>query len=290
LHEDDLVGHVLEQESWEHLRLPAIAEETERQIIRSTFGSRVVERQPGEALHPEREPLAVLEHIRQTIGSYNFAGQYQQQPVPLGGGMVKLDWLKFYEPGSQPAKFDLVFQSWDTANKVTEISDYSVCGTWGRQGDNFYLLDVRRERMDYPELKRALRQQYARFRPTNILIEDKASGTQLIQELIRDGLHGVTRYEPTMDKQMRMFSVTNMIENGFVWLPSEAPWLDTYLRELISFPASKHDDQVDSTSQALDWAKSPLGDEGRSLGYKPNDPLLADLAPQVGVSDYDRSL
>jgi predicted phage terminase large subunit-like protein len=109
--------------------------------------------------------------------------------------------------------------------------------------------------MDYPELKRAVWQQAARFQPSNILIEDKASGTQLIQELIRDGVHGVTRYEPTMDKIMRMHSVTSTIENGFVYVPTEADWLPVYLQELTTFPASKHDDQADSTSQALDWVK-----------------------------------
>lgn len=93
------------------------------------------------------------------------------------------------------------------------------------------------------------------FRPSNILIEDKASGTQLIQELTREGVHGVTRYEPTMDKVMRLHSVTSTIENGFVYLPDEADWLGAYIHELISFPKGKHDDQTDSTSQALDWAK-----------------------------------
>jgi len=90
---------------------------------------------------------------------------------------------------------------------------------------------------------------------TTILIEDKASGTQLIQELIRDGAYGLTRYEPKMEKIMRLHSVTSTIENGFVYLPEQAEWLDEYLRELTTFPYGKHDDQADSTSQALDWIK-----------------------------------
>jgi predicted phage terminase large subunit-like protein len=117
-------------------------------------------------------------------------------------------------------------------------------------------LRVLRKRMDYPDLKRAVREQFERFRPTNILIEDKASGTQLIQELIRDNVYGVTRYEPTMDKIMRLHSVSNTIENGLVYLPTEADWLPVYLHELTTFPNGKHDDQADSTSQALDWAKA----------------------------------
>jgi phage terminase large subunit-like protein len=91
----------------------------------------------------------------------------------------------------------------------------------------------------------------------NILIEDRASGTQLIQELKRDGVYAATRYDPgTMDKIMRLNSVTSTIENGFVYLPERAEWLACYLQELTTFPSGKYDDQTDSTSQALDWAKN----------------------------------
>ena len=255
LHEDDLVGHVLEQEDWDLVCLPAIAEEDENHIIASPYGDRTVRRRIGEALHPEREPLEVLEHLRRTLGEYNFAGQYQQQPAPLGGALVKASWFKSYVPGGQPAKFDRIIQSWDTANKSTELSDFSVCTTWGQKNKRLYLLNVFRRRMDYPELKRAVIEQADQFSPSNILVEDKASGTQLIQELIRDGAYGVTRYEPTMDKIMRLHSVTNTIENGFVYLPTEADWLASYMHELTTFPGGKYDDQADSTSQALDWVK-----------------------------------
>ena len=256
LHEDDLVGHVLGQEQWEHVRLPAIAEEDETHIIESCYQPRTVRRRAGEVLHPEREPLDLLKGLRQMIGEYNFAGQYQQRPSPLGGGMVKAEWFKYYVPGQKPSKFELVFQSWDTANKCTELSDFSVCTTWGRKKNRLYLLDVLHQRLDYPQLKRAVIAQAHSFQPNNILIEDKASGTQLIQELIRDGVCGVTRYEPGgMDKTMRLHTVTSTIENGLVHLPTEADWLAVYLHELTTFPNGKHDDQTDSTSQALDWVK-----------------------------------
>jgi predicted phage terminase large subunit-like protein len=257
LHEDDLVGHVLEQEAWDHIRLPAIAEEDETHQIESPFHTRTVRRRIGKPLHPEREPMPVLEHLRRTVGEYNFAGQYQQQPAPLGGGMVKSEWFNTYLPGTESSKFDLVFQSWDTANKANELSDYSVCTTWGKSEKKFFLLDVLRARLEYPDLKRAVAAQAARFEPRNILIEDRASGTQLIQELKRDGVYAATRYDPgTMDKIMRLNSVTSTIENGFVYLPESADWLATYLHELTTFPSGKHDDQTDSTSQALDWAKN----------------------------------
>jgi predicted phage terminase large subunit-like protein len=255
LHEDDLVGHVLEQEDWEHVRLPAIAEEDETHQIVSLGRTRTIRRRAGEALHPEREPLEVLENLRQTMGEYNFAGQYQQEPAPLGGGMVKAEWFRSYVAGEQSADFDRIVQSWDTANKSSELNDYSVCTTWGQKNGRIYLLDVLRKRMDYPDLKRAVRQQAELFRPANVLIEDKASGTQLIQELVREGFYGVTRYEPTMDKVMRLHSITSTIENGFVYLPTESNWRAAYVQELTTFPSGKHDDQADSTSQALDWLK-----------------------------------
>jgi predicted phage terminase large subunit-like protein len=150
-------------------------------------------------------------------------------------------------------------QSWDTANKATELSDYSVCTTWGIAGNALYLVDLVRRRMEYPELKRAVRAQYERFRPSVVLIVDKASGTQLIQELIQEGLYAVTRYRPQTDKVMRMHAQTAMIKNGFVHLPDTAPWLAQYLHKLTAFPHGKHDDQVDSTAQMLDWFKQGAG-------------------------------
>jgi len=258
LHEDDLVGHVLAQEPWELVCLPAIAETDETQLVDTVWGAKRLIRRQGEVLHPAREPLPMLEQIRRTLGEYNFAGQYQQMPSPFGGGLVKAAWFRRYAADEMP-RFERIVQSWDTASKATELSDYSVCTSWGILGKNLYLLDVLRRRMEYPELKRAVRAQYERFHPSVVLIEDKASGTQLIQELIADGLYAVTRYQPQFDKVMRMHAQTAMIENGFVHLPDAAPWLAQYLHELTAFPNGRHDDQVDSTAQMLDWFKRGSG-------------------------------
>jgi predicted phage terminase large subunit-like protein len=262
LHEDDLVGHVLAQEPWEVLSFPAIAEEDEVHRIETIWGPRCFTRRRGEALHPDREPLETLEHIRRTIGEYNFAGQYQQSPAPLGGGMVKAEWFKRYRENERPECFDRIVQSWDTANKATELSDFSVCTTWGVSGKHLFLLGVFRRRLEYPALKRAVREQQSLFDATEVLIEDKASGTQLIQELIEDGCHGVTRYQPTGDKIMRLHAQTAMIDSGFVHIPETAPWLAEYLHEMVVFPKGKHDDQVDSTAQFLDWFKKPFPGQG----------------------------
>jgi predicted phage terminase large subunit-like protein len=258
LHQDDLVGHVLEQGEWEVLSLPAIAMNVETHTFECVFGKRRFDRHEGEALHPEREPLDALRRIRQTIGEYNFLSQYQQDPAPLGGMLVKSDWLRYYEPGEQPRNFVQIVQSWDTANKATELSDFSVCTTWGVTYKQYYLLDVFRRRLNFPDLKRAAKGLYEKYRPNTVLIEDKASGTQLIQELKAEGMYGVSAYDPPAgsDKIMRLHAQTAAIENGIILLPKTAPWLADYVHELTSFPASKHSDQVDSTTQALDYLRS----------------------------------
>ena len=253
LHEDDLTGHLEAKGGWDQLVLPAIAEEDIDVVIKTESGPLRFCRKAGEALHPEREPLETLHTIRQTIGEYNFAGQYQQRPAPRDGGMVKRAWFKSYTEAERPERFGLVLQSWDTANKTTELSDYSVCTTWGVDGQHLYLLDVFRGKLEFPELKRAVRERAALHGAGTVLIEDKASGTQLIQELIVDGMHAVKAYKPegSMDKVMRMHAQAGTIENGFVHLPNRAEWLDAYLHEMTTFPHAKHDDQVDSTAQAL---------------------------------------
>jgi len=255
VHMDDLVGHVLEQEPWSTVSLPIIAQHDEEHVIATPYGTRKFRRRAGEALHPARESLGDIERIKRSIGEYNFAGQYLQSPTPLGGGLIKEAWFRRYAPHQKPTSFDRILQSWDTANKPTELSDYSVCTTWAIKGKDIYLIHVQRKRLAYPELKRAVREQWQAFGADVVLIEDKASGTQLIQELIQEGLHAVTAFKPKDDKLTRMNAQTATIENGFVHVPEADHWVAEYLHEVVTFPFGKHDDQVDSTSQALEWFK-----------------------------------
>ncbi len=258
LHQDDLIGHVLEQEGWDVLSLPAIAETDEEHLIRSPLGSYMYRRTAGEPLHAERESLADLAKMRQTMGEYDFTAQYQQNPSPQGGAMLKKQWLRYYVPGECPASFDRIVQSWDTANKAGELNDYSVCTTWGQKDNHFYLLHVFRRRMEYPDLKRAVKDQALIHNASTVVIEDKASGTQLIQELGMENVSGLTAYAPpACEKLIRFHGQTAAFENGLVLLPTEAPWLADYVHELTTFPGSKHDDQVDSTTQALAWMRAP---------------------------------
>ena len=124
LHEDDLVGHVLAQEDWDIVRFPAIAEADETHLIDTLAGPRIFTRGQGEPMHSARESLPMLEQIRRTIGEYNFAGQYQQMPAPLGGGMVKAAWFRHYAQDDLQAHFERIVQSWDTANKASELGPH----------------------------------------------------------------------------------------------------------------------------------------------------------------------
>jgi predicted phage terminase large subunit-like protein len=255
LHADDLVAHVQEHEAWDVLSFPAIAEDDEVYEFSTPYGHRRVLRKKGEALHPELVSVRTLEQIRRAMTEYVFTAQYQQAPQPPSGVVVKREWLKFYSPAEKPPKFERVIQSWDTANKDTELANYSVCTTWGFHNKQMYLLDVFRKKLNFPDLKRAVKNQASLHSPAIVLIEDKASGTSLIQELRAEGF-SLVQAAPGIDgdKIMRLRAQTAKIEGGFVLLPKEAPWLNTYVLELISFPNSKHDDQVDSTVFALAWS------------------------------------
>lgn len=258
-HPQDLVGFVQEQgEDWDILELPAIA--TEPQIFRYEVLGQAIEhhRAVGDLLDPVRFPRDILDQMREELGTFHFQAQFQQAPVPPGGALIKTDWLQGYEEKDKPSEFETIVQSWDTAQKVSELSDYSVCTTWGIKDKKAYLLDVMREKLEYPALKRAVQAQFQRWKPQTVLIEDHASGTALVQELKREGLYQVSAVKPKGDKELRVAAHTAMLESGVVLFPKEAPWWPDYEAELTRFPKARHDDQVDSTSQALDWIGTHL--------------------------------
>ena len=154
LHVDDLVGHVLDKdEAWIHLNLPAIAEEDEEIPL---VDGRVYRRKAGELLHPEREPKHVLEELKAAMGSQSFSAQYQQAPVPEGGALIKGEWFRTYPQAPERAPGERVVQSWDTATRAGMTNDYSVCTTWLMRGKDYYLLDVLRIRLEYPDLRRKI--------------------------------------------------------------------------------------------------------------------------------------
>jgi predicted phage terminase large subunit-like protein len=255
LHEDDLAGHLLESGGWDHLTIPAIA--TEYEAIQLPHGKAFV-RRPGDVLHPERESIATLDSIKAEIGSLLFSAQYQQQPVPVEGNLVRRDWFRWFD--QQPALpiHAKVVQSWDIATTVGANNDYSVCTTWLIIKNDFYLLDVLRARLSYPDLRRKVMEMAARHQANSILIEDAGPGMVLLQDLRLETRLNMIRpigVNPEGSKQDRFAAQSAKIEAGQVHLPREAPWLPEFLHELLAFPNARHDDQVDSVSQFLLWAQ-----------------------------------
>jgi predicted phage terminase large subunit-like protein len=250
VHLDDLVAHVLEKDDWVHLNLPAIATARERFDLKD---GRIYTRAPGELLHPAREPLSVLEEARRALGGFFFEAQYQQCPVPETGNVVRWEWFQSYETVPPPAYGEEdTIQSWDIATTAGDGSDWSVCTTWAQRGERYYLLDVLRARLPFPELKRRIYEQRAAFAASTVLVEDAGVGTGLIQQLRAESFDVIAR-RPERSKVDRMAAQTALIEAGRVFLPKTAPWLDALRTELLAFPQSRHDDQVDSISQFLGW-------------------------------------
>jgi predicted phage terminase large subunit-like protein len=252
LHVDDLAGHLLEQDAgqWSVLNLPALAEADE---LTPLGGGRMQSRKHGEALHPGREPVPVLERTRAEMGSLAFAAQYQQSPVPIEGGLVKWSWFGRFQDPPRRRSGDQLVMSWDTAVKAEQTNDFSVCTTWLVRGKACHLLEVFRQRLEYPALKRAIIDRARDYDPTALLIEDKGSGQSLIQELREESAFRPIAIEPEGDKVTRMSVQSAKIEAGHVLIPEAASWLGEFQKEILSFPNGRHDDQADSVSQALGW-------------------------------------
>jgi phage terminase large subunit-like protein len=189
LHENDLAGHLLEQGGWEHLDLPAIA--LDDTVITLSVG-RTMHRRIGDILHPERENKEALERIRAEIGSLMFSAQYQQRPVPLEGNMIRRDWFQYYDQLPQ-GPYRRIVQSWDIAMTTGNTNDYSVCTSWQMVKEDYYVVDVFRGRLKYPDLRRKVASLADRYRAETILIEDAGPGMALLQDLRRDLPRGMVR-------------------------------------------------------------------------------------------------
>ena len=169
----------------------------------------------------------------------------------LQGNVIRRDWLRFYDEA--PAEFERLIVSWDTASTRSETSDWSVGTVWGAIGNEFYLLNVIRERLETPELRRTILRISEQWDANATLIEGTELGRALAQDLRASRRLRPLLERPRFDKQARLLAQAARFEAGQVLLPREAPWLAAYLGELLAFPTGSHDDQVNSTSQALRW-------------------------------------
>ena len=237
LHEGDLSGFLLEGgngETWEHVNIPAI-------------------KPNGQSFWQEQFPLDDLHRMEKT-DAYRFAGQYMQNPAPIGGGLLKDEWWRYY---THPPKVTHRIIYADTAQKTKEHNDYSVFQCWGMTKDGqAILLDQSRGKWEAPELLVQARAFYAKHKALDVgvlramKIEDKVSGTGLIQTLKREGIP-VLPIQRNTDKVTRAMDVAPMIQSGNVLLPQNAPWLSDFLAEASVFPNGAHDDQLDPMFDAI---------------------------------------
>jgi len=240
----DLVGKVLKRQGeehadqWEVVEFPAIMPETD------------------EPLWPGFWKKEELLSVKASLPLSKWNAQWMQNPTAASGAIVKREWWNVYDSEVVPA-YSYIIQSYDTAFSKKETADYSAITTWAvfepvaEGGDQIILLDAKRVRLDFPELKKLAYDEYQYWEPDCVLIEAKASGTPLTQELRRMGIP-VTAYTPSrgQDKIARMNSVAPIFESGMVWAPDET-FAEEVIDEMASFPFAEHDDYTDSATMAL---------------------------------------
>jgi len=241
LHEEDLTGHLLDNSNdWQLLKIPAIAIKNYEYKI-NNYEYQYVE---GDVLHKKRNQYEELKKLEGVIGVHNYAAQYLQDPLPQGCYLLNMEDIKFYE--ALPETFDYHVQSWDTAIKTSDNADYSVCTSWGILKKQYYLISCARQKLTYPILKTEFNRLSKKYCPKFILIEDKASGQQLIQDLRLDGYNNIVAIKPKLDKITRFASVTPLFLAGQVLLPKQSNFNTVLLNELLKFPHERYDDIVDS--------------------------------------------
>ena len=258
----DLTGQIVKSatqrdgaDEWEVIELPAIMPS-------------------GEPLWPEFWPTDQLEALKAELPISKWSAQYQQDPTSEEGALIKREWWREWEHSSPPP-CEAIIQSWDTAFLKTQRADYSACTTWGvfyhpdedgKTVPNLILLDAYKEKLEFPELKRAAYEKYWEYEPDQMVVEKKASGAPLIFELRAMGIP-VTEFTPSrgQDKIARVNAVTDLFASGVVWCPATR-WAEEVVEECAAFPAGEHDDLVDSTTQALlrfrqgGWIRSSMDD------------------------------
>lgn len=273
LHPQDATGHLLAKEAgYIHVKLPAIAEEREERIY--PISKKCVKREPGDVLHPEREGLEELARIKKEMTPNAFEGQYQQRPNADDGGIIKREWVIFYRKKDLPPRFDEEVQSWDCSFKDGKTSDYVAGQVWARFQANKYLLFRVKERMDIVRTMAKIKIVSNQFPRTYAkYIEDKANGPAVIQ-IMKDEISGLRAVEPEGSKESRLNSIAPDWAAGNIYLPhpEEAPWVLEYIEELVGFPNTANDDEVDATSQAVIQLRGgarlnlPDNDESDSIG------------------------
>lgn len=268
IHEDDVSGYILkERPDWDALILPAFYEPARKCF--TSIGWEDPRKVEGDLLWPERFSHASLEGLRRDLGSTGFSSQYQQSPVPAGGGQFKEKWMRYFSleqdfyvlhnpDGNKriPIKDCWKFMVVDLAISLKTDADYTVIQCWAVTKDrDILLIDQFRDRLDNPAQQQAIKSMYYQHKPNFVQIENVAYQLAIIQQLLRDAIP-CREYKPVRDKISRASTAAVIMEQGKMYFRAMAPWLDVLKAELLHFPKASHDDTVDTTSMAADTITS----------------------------------
>jgi predicted phage terminase large subunit-like protein len=249
LHVDDLSGSLIEQ-GWPGLVIPALAVEPADYVVGD---NEIYHRPAGQWLQPDRNNAEEMEQLKLQLGSHIFAAQYQQNPTPPDGNMVKAAWLRRYNDAPDRSKFRRVVLTCDPAGKAGIHNDYTAICIVGADKHSVHVLYVARGHWTVLEMRDYILACAAHFRPDLTIVEDTSTGMGLIQLLKEHRSINVIGRRPKDDKETRMARQQGRFEAGRILLPNEAPWLAEFENELLAFPYGRHDDQVDALLLFLDW-------------------------------------
>jgi len=251
LHAEDLCGYLLgnQKSEWELLKIPLVSNSEKIYSI----GSVSYIRCKNEVINNHLFSNDTVSKLIAEIGEANFEAQYQQQPVSNFNSFLSEESFCYYD--HLPEDFENIYQSWDTAVKISEDSDYSAYTCWGEKNGKYYLIFFINERLEYPDLKKRIIAEYNKYNPVKLIIEDKSSGQSIIQDLKRENIKNIEAIKPTKDKVSRFASVIEMFDNHKVMFPKTNHKFRIVKDALLKFPAIKHDDLVDSVSQFLNYIK-----------------------------------
>ena len=251
LHENDLTGYILSEDlGYTHLCLPA--EAPERTVITFPVSKRQIVREAGDILNPQRFDHEVIESLKKSMGSLQYAGQFQQVPAPAEGVIFKREWLhNFYSDGAAPNTQDI--QSWDMAFTKSEGSAKVAGFVMGRKGADIYIKDLVNDKMTFTESVTAVRTLSGKWpRARAKVVENKANGPAIV-DLLKKEIPGMVEFNPKGSKDERAISVTPYFEAGNIHFPDPKthPWVDDLIRDLLMFPKGTYKDTTDALVQGI---------------------------------------